>query len=132
MKFLYYIPAILGVLFICVGAYHGWKFRRLTRRCSVPTKGIVKGFDVKKMKSGDMYYPVVAYNIDGRSYRSRYEVGDSEWKLEAGDEIDIRYNPAQPEQIYLDHAQSFLQQYASPFFIVVGGLLFIVAYYKWM
>ena len=29
----YYLPAILGVLFIAVGTYHGWKFRGMTRRC---------------------------------------------------------------------------------------------------
>ncbi|MGE1061055.1 DUF3592 domain-containing protein [Megasphaera paucivorans] len=132
MNILYYIPAVLGILFIGVGVYNGWKMRCLIRHCSQPVKGTIKGFDVKTLKSGDMYFPVVAYNVNDTAYRSRYEIGDSEWNFEAGDIVDIRYNPNRPEEIYLDHNQSIFRQYASPFFIIIGGLLFIVAYYKWM
>ena len=55
--------------------------------------------------------------------------GQDEWDYTAGDELDLRYNPADPQEIYLDHVQSVWQQYASPFFIIIGGLIFIAAYY---
>ena len=31
LQIFYYLPAILGVLFIAVGAYHGWEFRGAVR-----------------------------------------------------------------------------------------------------
>ena len=117
LQIFYYLPAILGVLFIAVGTYHGWKFRGMTRRCKVAAVGTLLGFEEKKMKSGTLYYPVVRFQTkDGQTYQ-------------AGDELDLRYNPADPQEIYLDHVQSIWQQYASPFFIIVGGLIFIAAYY---
>ena len=59
LQIFYYLPAILGVLFIAVGTYHGWKFRGMTRRCKVVAVGTLLGFEEKKMKSGTLYYPVV-------------------------------------------------------------------------
>ena len=114
LQIFYYLPAILGVLFIAVGAYHGWKFRGMTRRCKVAAVGTLLGFEEKKMKSGTLYYPVVRFQTqDGKTYQARY----------------ASLNPADPQEIYLDHVQSVWQQYASPFFIIIGGLIFIAAYY---
>ncbi|MCI7049276.1 MAG: DUF3592 domain-containing protein [Megasphaera elsdenii] len=130
LQIFYYLPAILGVLFIAIGAYHGWKFRGMTRRCKVAAVGTLLGFEEKKMKSGTLYYPVVRFQTqDGKTYQARYAFGDAEWDYTAGDELDLRYNPADPQEIYLDHVQSVWQQYASPFFIIIGGLIFIAAYY---
>lgn len=129
-RIFYYLPAILGVIFIAVGTYHGCKFRGLTRRCKTAAVGTLLGFQEKKMKSGTLYYPVVRFKTkDGETYQARYEFGDSEWDCQAGDELDLRYNPENPQEIYLDHEQNKWQQYASPFFIIIGGLIFIAAYY---
>lgn len=130
LQVFYYLPAILGVLFIAVGTYHGWKFRGMTRRCKTAAVGTLLGFEEKKMKSGTLYYPVVRFQTpDGETHEARYAFGDAEWDCVAGDELDLRYNPANPQEIYLDHVQSVWQQYASPFFIIIGGLIFIAAYY---
>ncbi|MCH4179216.1 MAG: DUF3592 domain-containing protein [Megasphaera sp.] len=129
MSVFYYLPAALGILFIVVGTYHGWKLRALTRHCKVAAKGTLLGFEEKKMKSGSLFYPVVQFTAQGTTYKSRYDYGDSEWKIVAGDTVDLRYNAENPQEIYLDHEQSIWQQYASPFFIIVGGLIFIAAYY---
>ena len=104
LQIFYYLPAILGVLFIAVGTYHGWKFRGMTRRCKVAAVGTLLGFEEKKMKSGTLYYPVVRFQTkDGQTYQARYAFGDAEWDYTAGDELDLRYNPADPQEIYLDH-----------------------------
>lgn len=129
MNIFYYVPALLGILFIAVGTYHGWKLRALTRHCKVAAKGTLLGFEEKKMKSGSMYYPVVQFTADGKTCKARYSYGDAEWDIVAGDSVDLRYNAADPQEIYLYHGQSWWQQYASPFFIIVGGLIFIAAYY---
>lgn len=130
MPFFYYVPAALGTVFIIVGAYHGWKLRSLTRRCTIPAAGILLGFEEKRMKSGRLYYPVVQFQADGKSYKARYGFGDAEWDIVAGDSVDLRYNPGNPEEFYLYHRQRVWQQYASPFFIILGGIIFIAAYYS--
>lgn len=84
LQIFYYLPAILGVLFIAVGAYHGWKFRGMTRRCKVAAVGTLLGFEEKKMKSGTLYYPVVRFQTqDGKTYQARYAFGDAEWDYTA-------------------------------------------------
>lgn len=134
LQIFYYLPAILGVLFIAVGTYHGWKFRGMTRRCKVAAVGTLLGFEEKKMKSGTLYYPVVRFQTkDGQTYQARYAFGDAEWDYTAGDELDLRYNPADPQEIYLDHVQSIWQQYASPFSSSSAALslsLRITSFYK--
>ena len=79
LQIFYYLPAILGVLFIAVGTYHGWKFRGMTRRCKVAAVGTLLGFEEKKMKSGTLYYPVVRFQTkDGQTYQARYAFGDAD------------------------------------------------------
>ena len=129
MSIFYYVPAVLGVFFIAVGIWHGWRLRALTRHCTAPATGTVMQFDVEKNKSGDMYYPVVRFSVHDKQYTARYTFGNSEWSFEAGNTVDLRYNPSRPEEIYLYHEQSTLQQYASPVMIIVGGLIFIATYY---
>ena len=80
LQIFYFIPAILGTLFIAVGLYHGSKFYSLTRRCTQEGTGTLLGFEEKKMKSGTLYYPVVRFTSqDGKTHRARYAFGNAEW-----------------------------------------------------
>ena len=54
LQIFYFIPAILGTLFIAVGLYHGSKFYSLTRRCTQEGMGTLLGFEEKKMKVGPL------------------------------------------------------------------------------
>ena len=56
MNMLYYIPAVLGVVFIVVGTYHGWKLRTLTRHCTAATTGKLLGFEEKKLKGERLFH----------------------------------------------------------------------------
>ena len=127
MNILYYLPAALGVVFIIVGAINGIKLRNLTRKCTVAATGTVVGFKTKKMKSGELHFPVITYVADNRKIMAQYGFGNAEWKIHKGDKVDLRYNPANPAQIYLYHEQSVYQQYAAPFFVILGGIIFLLA-----
>ena len=82
------------------------------------------------MKSGTLYYPVIRFTSqDGKTHRARYAFGNAEWNYVAGDELPLRYNPDNPEDIYLHRVQSLWQQYASPVFIIIGGVIFMLSYY---
>ena len=39
MSIFYYLPALIGIVFIIVGTYHGWKLRRLVGRCKAAATG---------------------------------------------------------------------------------------------
>ena len=52
MNMLYYIPAVLGVVFIVVGTYHGWKLRTLTRHCTAAKTKRIKASIRLAMQNG--------------------------------------------------------------------------------
>lgn len=129
MNIFYYVPAFLGILFIAIGTWHGWRLRAVTRHCTKAATGTIMQFDVEKNKSGNMYYPVVRFTDGKEQHTTRYAFGNTEWSFSPGDTVDLRYNPANPDEIYLYHEQSTIQQYASSFMIIIGGLIFIATYY---
>lgn len=52
MDLLRQIPLIMGVLFIAIGVFHGWKLRSVVRRCTVYADGVVAGFMKLKLAVG--------------------------------------------------------------------------------
>lgn len=131
MYIFYYLPALIGIVLIVLGAAHGWKLRATIRRCTQPAEGTLKGFQAVKRKGGTLYYPVVSFVADGESVQAQYAFGkgEGEWPLVAGDAVSLRYNPSRPTEIYLYHEQGAWREYASPICIIFGGFLFIAAYY---
>lgn len=131
MQVFYYLPALIGIVLILLGAFHGWKLRATIRRCTIPAEGRLEGFKPVTRKGGTLYYPVVTFRADGETIRATYAFGkgEGEWPMVAGDMVSLRYNPERPSDIYIYHEQSVWREYASPVCIIVGGLLFIGAYY---
>ena len=73
LQIFYFIPAILGTLFIAVGLYHGSKFYSLTRRCTQEGMGTLLGFEEKKMKSGtSIILSSALLSQDGNELSARY------------------------------------------------------------
>ena len=129
MEILTVIPLILGVFFICIGAFHGWKLRGTVRRCTVHADGTLIGFHEIKTRSGIMYYPVVEFVAGTVKHKAEYKFGASEWDLAAGDKVALRYNRDDPDEIYLYHSLPLWKQYFSPFCVIAGGIIFICTYY---
>ena len=84
-------------MFIIVGTYHGWKLRRLVGRCKAALRVRYWALSSRNRKSGDRYFPVVEFSDGEQTYRARYGFGSPEWDIVAGDEVDLRYNPDNPE-----------------------------------
>ena len=128
MELLRQIPLIMGVLFIAIGVFHGWKLRNVVRRCTVYADGVVAGFHEVKTRSGVMYYPVIEFSVEHKKIRAEYKFGASEWEFKAGDKATLRYNAENPEEIYLYHSLPLWKQYLSPLCIIIGGLIFVWTY----
>ena len=108
MDLLRQIPLIMGVLFIAIGVFHGWKLRSVVRRCTVYADGVVAGFHEVKTRSGVMYYPVIEFSVEHKKIRAEYAEN--------------------PEEIYLYHSLPLWKQYLSPLCIIIGGLIFVWTY----
>ena len=128
MDLLRQIPLIMGVLFIAICVFHGWKLRSVVRRCTVYADGVVAGFHEVKTRSGVMYYPVIEFSVEHKKFRAEYKFGASEWEFKAGDKATLRYNAENPEEIYLYHSLPLWKQYLSPLCIIIGGLIFVWTY----
>ena len=74
MDLLRQIPLIMGVLFIAIGVFHGWKLRSVVRRCTVYADGVVAGFHEVKTRSGVMYYPVIEFSVEHKKIRAEYKL----------------------------------------------------------
>lgn len=131
MYILYYVPALIGIALILLGAAHGWKLRATIRRCTAAAEGRLMGFQPVRRKGGTLYYPVVSFVVDGETVEAQcaFGKGEGEWPMVAGDAVSLRYNPNEPTEIYLYHDQGAWREFASPICIIVGGCLFIAAYY---
>ena len=126
---LYYVPGAIGVFLLLLGAFHGWKLRSLSRHCTAYGTGKVLGFVEKKMRSNTLYFPVIEFTVDGKTYRSQSTFGDNEWEFEAGYVTDFRYNPDNPNDVYLYNSREIRYRYISTACILIGGLIFIGTYY---
>ena len=58
MSIFYYLPALIGIVFIIVGTYHGWKLRRLVGRCKAAATGTLLGFEpvFRDCRGADFYF----------------------------------------------------------------------------
>jgi len=128
MGFFYYLPGGIAAVFMGVGFFHGLRYRKLVKKCQKEITGTVIKFKVKKLKSGNLLYPIIAYTVGGKNYESTYYFGNNEWDLAPGDRLTIRYNPKAPEEFLLERQESFFQQYSGPLFLCFGVLMFILFY----
>lgn len=105
---------VLGVVFLFVGGYYflikAPKSRAQFERRTGKTKGSISDVIVKehktKKKNRTGYYVTHTYKAE-----CRYNVGGVEYKLrnipcatkpEVGDEVDITYNPDDPQDAHVD------------------------------
>lgn len=128
---LYYVPAVIGIFLIGFGVYHGYALQAFIRRCTVRTEGVVEAFVCPPQKGRPLYFPVISYrDRDGKVQRKQYRWGDSQWHIQVGDSVSLQYNPQNYDEFYLYAEQATWRQYANAFCIILGGIIFISAYYR--
>ena len=67
------------------------------------------------------YYPVVEFQTpDGRSFRFKGSTGSSSPEFAIGTQVQVRYNPQNPQQAQLTKFSHF---WLGPLLLVIGGLL---------
>lgn len=101
MEAFFIVFLLTAIVLLAAGWYRSrWRERWLNE--SALTEGIV--VEVRKQydradASGEQpwYFPTVLFLVNGRSFRKQAQSGTEE-RLEAGEWVYVRYNPAHPEE----------------------------------
>jgi len=127
------IFAIIGALFAGVGYWMAFDAVKFDQRAYEVTGEVVS---IKELHSTDSdgrdsvtYKPTILYkSIDGRSYEAETHMSSSEYDYAVGAIVDIKYDPANPDEVRIN---SLISLYIFPaiFSILgtgfcVGGLMF--------
>jgi hypothetical protein len=103
-----------GVLFVVAAAIvKSFLITRKEQRCTATTDGEVVGF----VRSGEMFYPVIRYVVDGRVYERRTPAAVNTRKVvyvgplvrgtvdagyAVGQRVRVRYDPEKPTRWFVD------------------------------
>ena len=86
-----------------------------------------ESYVVDYYEKDDAKYPIVEYNVDGKTYRNTSHVGSS-FPKKIGSKVMIKYNPNNPEQIIWEKdSTNIIVPIFGIVFIICGVLLIIRA-----
>jgi len=94
-----------------------------------PTKGIIVSLNEEKLfdniyKDRNLSYPTIQYHDDkGESYTFELKTGSESYKEMLGQEVDLLYNPKNPEDVMVD---SFMSKWLGPVVVCTVGLLILI------
>ena len=96
----------LGLIFLLIGLVFKKSSEEKRIKCTEKTTAKIK--DIKSDYFGDAlnehsyvsYFPVIEYNIENKNYVRKYDVGFKKNTYEIGDEVEILYNPEEPNEFY--------------------------------
>ena len=93
-----YIAVIVGIIMIALGGFLFYRNSNLTKNCTVDAKATV--VDMKQELSTDsdststyIYYPILEYQVDGKTIRVTMDSGSSRPAYNINETITILYNP---------------------------------------
>lgn len=134
------IFVIIGIVFVVSGSLAHYRQRVLQRRCTGNTTGTVTEIQKKTTYETDsdghrsrktVYYPVFRYTAGGGPVTVVSHVGTGSPRFAAGDSVDIRFDPDQPELHYA--LQDKTANNAGIIFILIGVLATLVAVFvQWL
>lgn len=97
---------ILGTIILLIGIKVKKWFDTYTKKCTKKVMAKISGgstFDMGMIGELDrMEYIWFSYIVDGKEYNTRSKYAISPGKYKEGEEIEILYNPDNPEEIYND------------------------------
>lgn len=128
------IPVFLGVAFIVAGVLVRIITSRKDMRCKVEVEGrivdIIRKSDHRGRDVGDVgyvsYYPVVAYEYDGMSYRKESSYGHGRSPYSIGDIVKVFVNPTDGDEFMLEGDMKFIGIVCRVFVIIGAVLLCLV------
>lgn len=97
---------ILGTIILLIGIKVKKWFDTYTKKCTKKVMAKISGGSTFNMgmtgEADSMAYIWYNYVVDGKEYntRSKYAISPGKYREREGEEIEILYNPDNPEEIY--------------------------------
>ena len=98
---------IFGLGFAGLGVYLIIDYTRLVKSCTEFAYGTVSGYEVSRRRSSrkkrmtTYYEPIISYTVNGVEYKRNSNMGRETPKYAEGAELEIAYNPDDPQKFYL-------------------------------
>ena len=98
--------ALIGILFIAVGAFLFVRNNDLVKKCTEETEATVIGMDQELSTDSDnnntyMFYPILEYKVDGEIVQSKMIDGSNTPDYKLGDKITILFNPKKTSEFII-------------------------------
>ncbi|WP_295155850.1 DUF3592 domain-containing protein [uncultured Ruminococcus sp.] len=134
---------LLALIYFLIGAYPGYTYWSMVRRCTAEIKGIVSAEQHSSSKHHDTSAPQRRY-LRGKDYREIEIETDGAFEYdkiwagaEVGDlgaEVIIRYDPDNPEEYYIVGGYHNNEAIARVTFVISGAMIaasvFLFIYYN--
>lgn len=101
----------IGIVFLAAAVAVVLKIRKDTEECNVSTTAHVIGFSSKEIEDHDMdshittkttyLFPIFEFTCDGRRITVTSTTGDPKTKFKKGQEVELYYDPSNPERYYV-------------------------------
>lgn len=127
---------IFGIVFLCVGVYILISGNELAKKCTVETVGTVVGNKEEASESYDgeytsttySYYPIIEYKVKDETIKGEGTTGSNPPKYNAGDTLDILYNPNNVREFMIKGDKS--SNIFGIVFIVAGALITVLGIFS--
>ena len=121
-------------IFFCCKLYVD-KFKYLHSVCKLDIVAVICEIEEKLTETDEggyikSYYPIFLYMVHGKQYRAKSPVDFPICKHKVGDEIKLKCNPVNPEEIlvFTDTARkTFFLFYATGLFFLISSIVLWVA-----
>ena len=120
---------LAGIVVIAVNLFLNSSLKNQAARDTEPATATVVDYFIGTANSsaddiGDtVYYPVVTYEVNGETIESQYTQYDYNENYDIGEQIDIKYNPDDPEEFVIVGDKAFE---SGNYWTIIGGAALLI------
>jgi len=123
------IFVLLGLVFVGIGCFLLWRYKKLEKECTAQVGGIVSDYhhsvSFSKKKKRSSYYPIFKYSVGSIEYVKQSSFGTGSPKFGVGESVTVFYDPSNPKRYYV--LEEGKPTVTAIIFIVIGVVFAVVA-----
>lgn len=107
---------IIPLIFFAIGMHMQWRLLKERSRATVLTKAVVAAVDRKVgIREGNRrnYFPQYEFQVKEKQYRAKYSTGYGHSYVKTGQQVDLYYDPENPNLFYVPIIQKHDKRWAS-------------------
>ena len=126
---------LIGLVSMSPCLFWLWKRHQREKFCTVQVAGTVKSIEEARKDKRAIYYPVIAYPVEGVEYIERAPVGfrrsysNLNPPFSVGDSVTVFYDPSKPKRFRVWGQKEHLSDILNTLlFAVIGAVVMITAF----